>query len=295
MNEAFRVNDRQLCEPCADEDVKQHGESQQTGLSVARLIDSTVCAQCAADNGREALPTIAQAPVCPTCEEFLRNRPYPTWLKLSFVVLLALTATCLFRNWRFFVGYREMQGFYQALQRLEWDTALTHGTAAAAQIPEVKELGGMASFARGMKLLEEDQSAEAVQALNAARSSGCVPEPVVARLIAQAELGAAFDAKDYDTFLKLAQAYAAASPGDEMALASLASAYACKYAETGAEEYRNQSRQKLDEAARLAGADTERLRDYRNRIDYRLDTREIISRKEFARRFPNGYQAGSKP
>ena len=104
----------------------------------------------------------------------------------------------------------------------------------------------------------------------------------------QAEAGAAFDAKDYDTFLAKSMEVLKRHPNEPMALAAVASAYACKYAATGLDAHRQEALKYLDSAAQR-GQGPE-LAEYRQRILHRLQTREIISREEFYRRFPLGWK-----
>lgn len=44
----------------------------------------------------------------------------------------------------------------------------------------------------------------------------------------------------------------------------------------------------IEAASKMKGADGPAFAEYLDRIRYRLDTREIISRGEYQRRFPNG-------
>ena len=69
----------------------------------------------------------------------------------------------------------------------------------------------------------------------------------------------------------------------------MASAYACKYAVTGDEQFKEESLKKLEEARSVAG-NNEVFEEYQQRILHRLYTREIIKRDEFIKRFPNGWE-----
>ncbi len=44
MNETLRVLGRQLCKPCAADEVSQYPKGQITADSIVRLVDPTVCA-----------------------------------------------------------------------------------------------------------------------------------------------------------------------------------------------------------------------------------------------------------
>jgi hypothetical protein len=76
----------------------------------------------------------------------------------------------------------------------------------------------------------------------------------------------------------------------------IASAYACKYAVTGNEQFKQQSLEFLKKA-KIISEQQGRLNDfeeYEDRILHRLETREIISRKEFIQKFPNGWKNQQK-
>jgi len=97
-------------------------------------------------------------------------------------------------------------------------------------------------------------------------------------------MGAAFDRKDYDGFLAKSQELLKTTPNDASAYAAVASAFACKYAVSGNEEFRTASLENLAKAKAMNGSPS--LPEYVARIEYRLATREILSRSEYERRFP---------
>ena len=79
---------------------------------------------------------------------------------------------------------------------------------------------------------------------------------------------------------------------DPIYAGQLASAYACKYAETQDDQYKVKSLLALERARSLSGADAQLKAahdEYAQRILHRLHTREIIDRDEFYQRYPNGW------
>jgi hypothetical protein len=92
-------------------------------------------------------------------------------------------------------------------------------------------------------------------------------------------------------FLAKSEEIAALAPDQPSALASVASAYACKYATTGDTSFRDKSLEQLERARAAAGAVSEEFAVYENRIRHRLQSREIITGKEFEKRFPHGWKA----
>jgi tetratricopeptide (TPR) repeat protein len=103
--------------------------------------------------------------------------------------------------------------------------------------------------------------------------------------------GAAFVKKDYDGFLSHSTAALQMDPNNPDLLGTEASALAAKYASTGAPEFQARAEEDLKKAEHLSQSDPKgkvRFDEYSERIRYRLQTREIIDRDEYNRRFRNG-------
>jgi len=160
-------------------------------------------------------------------------------------------------------------------------------SSAAAFVPENEDLRVLATFFEGIVLLRQDQNAAALKKLERYRNRLPVAYDVES-LIVQAQMGVAFDAKDYDGFLSGAQALHQRRPQDATSQATLASAWACKYAVTGETTFQDQALLCLKQAEDMAQGNPD-FKEYGERIRYRLATREIIDRKEFQKRFPNGW------
>jgi tetratricopeptide (TPR) repeat protein len=140
------------------------------------------------------------------------------------------------------------------------------------------------------KLEQQDgHAAEAARLMHEAAS--LYPEAVGLAIAAETyDEGTAYESKDYDTFLKIAQKQWKEHSGPGTA-AVVSSALACKFAITGEVLYRQQSEEMLENARRLTPSDEEQqkaFREYAERITYRLTSREIISKQEYDRRFRSG-------
>ena len=291
LNETLGVLGRQLCRSCATEEVARYPEGKITADSITRHVDPTVCAQCGSDGGDAELPKLANVPLCSSCEGYFRNRPYPAWLKLCFVVLVALAVFSFGWNWRFMAAYREVHQVERALLKGDVEKAAELSESAARHVPEAPDLGAAASMYRGLVFLQADKPAEALKCFQKAAFQPAVKGPMLSEVTLLAEAGVAFDAKDYDEFLKKEQALVALVPNESRAVAGLASAYACKYAVSGNEKYRKEAIKRLDQARKLAGPSNPHMQEYEERIQHRLDTRQILTREEYMKRFPSGYHA----
>lgn len=137
------------------------------------------------------------------------------------------------------------------------------------------------------KLSESGQDEQAAKLMHEASNE--YPQSVVfAENAAILDGRAAFDRKDYDSFLEISKAASAKWPNDPQRIAGLASALACKYAVTGDQAFRKQSEDTLEKARLLAQRSPEEKTNFdafAERIRYRLASREILDTEEYNRRF----------
>jgi hypothetical protein len=167
----------------------------------------------------------------------------------------------------------------RALEAGDLAVATRQMDAAARHIPEDCKLArDAASLNRAMLLFRQERSADALPLLRSLHAE---------KIVLQAEMAAAFESKDYEAFVEKAQSAAAGRRGTVDAFLMLASAYSCKYALTGAPEFQDLALRNLAEAKKAAGAP---LTDIEQQIQYRLETREILSPEEFKRRYPRGWR-----
>jgi len=151
-------------------------------------------------------------------------------------------------------------------------------TRALDAFKKVEEAGKLAAAHR------DDEAARLMH-----EASNEYPESQTIALAALTlDSGAAFNRKDYDGFLRLSRTVMEKTPDDPTVVGAVASALACKYAVTGDPEFRRQAEEMLDKAQTLAQRSPESKNsfdEYAERIRYRLQTREIIDKEEYDRRF----------
>jgi tetratricopeptide (TPR) repeat protein len=101
----------------------------------------------------------------------------------------------------------------------------------------------------------------------------------------------AFDRKDYDQYLRLAEASLPRAPDNMLVVFWVANALAAKFAVTGDASYRKRAEEVLAKAHTMTPADPEAQAGYEKiaaRIRYRMDSREIIPQEEYERRLASG-------
>ena len=111
------------------------------------------------------------------------------------------------------------------------------------------------------------------------------------------EGGTAFYRHDYDHLLAISETLWKTQPTSSSAALSLAGALSCKYAVTGDQGLKTRSQEMLEKSRQLAQGNKEAeqsYQEYGERIQYRLDTREIIDKQEYDRRFRSGQEANKQ-
>ncbi len=143
-------------------------------------------------------------------------------------------------------------------------------------------------------LLDQDRNEEALAMARRLVQENPEFKEELETIVLRAEIALAFHREDYDTFLDKAKALQAAHPDNPSFVAQVASALACKYVVTGQEDYKTQALSLLEQARKLPEADDQKFKDYQERILHRLRTREIITEKEYDRRFRAATQPTSQ-
>jgi hypothetical protein len=288
LGETLKVRGSAVCKACAE---SIFAAEKIPAKQVERQIDPTVCVGCGLDNGNAELTKLGQFPVCPACETLFKNRPFPGWVKAALVGMVVLVVSMMAWNWRFVRAYYELRCSMAAMNVGDLERGATHFMSVAKLVPENTDIQTYGRFYEGMLLLNQNKSAEALKRLQSCKGR-VADEPFLDDLIMSAQVGVAFDQGDYDEFLALALQMDARHKDDPAYVGQLASAYACKYAETSDEQYKVKSLAALDRARTLASSKPEYeeyYAEYEPRILHRLYTRQIISRNEFNKRYPNGW------
>ncbi len=153
-----------------------------------------------------------------------------------------------------------------------------------------------AEIEKAQKLeIEDGHEVEAAQLVHAAAAD--YPQyPYIGLAMNAYDGGVAFAKKDYDTFLSLANKNWDLLPSAATAM-QMASALDCKYAITGDPQYRDRSGEMMAKARQMAAGDKEmlaELTEFEDRHNYRLRTRQIITKSAYDRKFRNGKETAQQ-
>ncbi|MBZ5562418.1 MAG: hypothetical protein LAP13_08345 [Acidobacteriia bacterium] len=332
LNTFKGVDEHLLCPRCTQQSVEQ-AKAQRQSLEVVNILDPTICYKCQMDNGSQELPLVGGLPFCSRCREALYERPFPQWLRLSLIGLLALLAVALVHGKPFFKAGKDLVISERLINARRYREAIPGLKATLAVAPDCEKCALLLAKAdlltgdalNAQKVLvshregrfEKSELADEVQtifrrasqAFNKSSQAGKLykdkkwdeaarlmrevvrlyPEStLLAEELDTAESAAAFDRKDYDSFLRIAEHAFQVHPDSTDHAGMVASALACKYAVTGDPAFRARSEEMLARARQLAAsspADLAREKEFEERTRYRLDSREIIDPDEYNRRF----------
>lgn len=290
LNDTLEVRLSIVCRACAE---SIFNKEKVPANQVQQQVDPTICAGCGLDNGDSELPMLRQVPVCTACEKKFKSRPFPIWIKAALVGIVILVVSIMVLNSRFYYAYYDLRRFASAIDAGDIEQMAAYITSMSKHVPENEYLQTYAVFYEGILLLNQDKSAEALEIFEFCRGRvGMDEESGLDDLITNARIRVAFDQGNYDEFLELSLQLNEKFKEDYVYTAQVASAYACKYVETQDEQYKTKSLSALDSARALVNPypeDEEYFAEYEQRILHRIHTQEIISRKEFEKRYPNGW------
>ena len=168
MNETLRVLGRQLCKPCATDEVSQYPKGQITADSIGRLVDPTVCGQMRVRSRRHRIAEDRQSSGLRLLRGILPKSPVSS-LAQSFVSGTC-GPRCLLLRAELAV-HRRVSRNASGEPRGEWgdfEGAAALSDSAAKRVPDFPPLRHLASFYRGFSLLKHDKYADALHCFQAA-------------------------------------------------------------------------------------------------------------------------------
>ena len=283
VNSSLRIDDVVYCENCLKQNFPTDADLE--GKSIVREFDPTICTQCSNDFGEVHLKHVGSYPMCDWCKQKLEARIFPNWVKAFLAGVAILVVLSLALNWRFIEAYYQIQKMVSVLEHGSDQEAFDLYSKISENVSEVSDFATLANYHKGRILLAEDKSAEALEIFT--NCQGLPENYGVPLLSLQAEIGAAFDKKDYAGFVDASTRYLEYDT-TSVALARAASAYACIYAEEKSDSARVIAMKYLQRDVN-AHDTTQFFAEYLNRIEHRLATGEIIDQETFNARFPNGW------
>ena len=285
ITDSIKIDNKIYCIPCANNNFPD--EASLKDKLVEKENDPTICSSCHQDFGSLVLNKISTYPICETCETKIKNKTFPVWVKGFCITVIAIVITGFMWNWKYYQAYKDIKLSSQYLNNGDYTKATAFMTSASSKVPEAQDLEAMSQYLHGMELLSKDKSAEALVEFNKCNDV-LSADYNISTLIIHAKIGVTFDNKDYDGFLEATKESLTQDTTNALSLSSVASAYACIYADKSKEDAKQNALQYLAKARAIDDTSAE-MRSYYNMIEYRIDSKKIIKREEFNKQFPNGW------
>ena len=291
--EIFLYKGQEYCAGCLD--VKVNSGIKITQNEVVGQIDDTICYNCGLDNGDVEFAKITHFPFCQKCTDFVRNRPFPRWIKLSAVIAIVIVLFGFFYNAKYFYAHLNIRQAEQAFWVGDFEKAYQKYDMAAQRLPHLLYLQIIADFYRGMYFLNEGDSQKALT-LFMSYKSYYPDDTYVDMLIPLAEASVAFDVKDYQKSYSINKKYYESYPESADAILGRMASAACLYATTQKQQYKDETNEMFQAALSLEMSEEgrERVRELIQRMKHRMFSREIITEKEYFERFPDGWKGEVK-
>lgn len=285
INETVKVDGSIFCKSCFESTFTE--KEQLKGKKIEKELDSTICSSCGKDNGSLELNKISKYPICEECDKKIRNKTFPKWVKAFLVFILAIVVFGFYWNWRYYQAYSLLKQSGVASSKGDFNLAYNNVNKASQKVPEVQDLRILTSYYRGINLLSEDKSTEALEEFN--KCIGHMPEDFkLDVLLIEARIGSSFEKKDYSGFLEATKEYLAIDTTIADSWAAVASAYAAVYASSGADSAKRRSYEYIEKAKSIDSTSKD-LKEYFNMIEYRIYSRQILKREDFTKLYPNGW------
>ncbi len=281
LNDLISVFDETLCHKCTDSRLENTDPEQNTEETVYRLVDRTICARCLADNGTEEFELFLDMPFCGNCREQSQHYPFPLWVKTACLAVLMIVIFSISYNIRFFKARILMQQSMQlATQEGQYVIVAEKMGEATRLVPESPDVKKLSHFFSGVVEYQKEDFEAAMTHFNQCREM-----PIgsgIDEMILHTKIAIAFENKEYEEFLRLSKELLESTPKNAITTGLMGSAYACVYAVDGREEDKEKALDFLRQAEALNEQyPIDTFEEDKERILHRIETRQILSRKEY--------------
>lgn len=285
LNDTIKIDGKVYCSSCFE--THYSDQKKLENRIVEKEIDPTICSSCSKEFGEVELNKISTYPICNDCETTIKNKNFPTWVKGFFIGILVIVVGSFVWNWKYYSAYKNFQKSNEYFQNGDYANATLLMKFASEKVPEVDDIKTLSTYFNGIELLAKDKSLEALKEFEKCKDK-IPPDYNIINLIIQAKIGSTFDNKDYNGFLEASKENLALDTTLAVSLTSVASAYACIYADKGKEDDKQNSLRYLHKAKQIDSTSQE-MKAFYNMVEYRIDSRKIIKREDFIKQFPNGW------
>lgn len=292
------------CRPCALKKTAPSAGAAASGLKIQDAVDPTICDRCGKDNGAAEWTLFKGLPYCPACLRRVRGR------RIWPAVLGTLAALCVISlvvwgviHMRTLAEAREITD--RAIQNYmteknadlpkKVEDSLQIARGAYMLAPGDKRVNSFYSYFSGMKAMyagDNQKATACFEAVDPQSDPGIWSNEEVWALRynrRNAKMNLAFEQKRYEDALDLAREALKENPADPLLMCQVASYCAAVWASRGDYKMKNQAQLYIDKVKSfekdVTGAERKQM-DYQvARIQHRIATKQILTRKEYEDKF----------
>lgn len=206
------------------------------------------------------------------------NVRIPSWVIFFVITLFGISVLGFAIFHRYPKSIHDYKLSIKTYQEGDIDAAEKYITSASRLVPDNKDFLSFKYYISGIKNYTEKNYDEALEALKKYQEYNTDDEDVD-QLVLIMEISIAFNQKNYSKMVENAAALYSVYDSDTLCILQYASALACQYASTDDMDAYNKAVE-LIEKARTYELDDYYL-NYIKRIEYRLNTKNIISQEEY--------------
>ena len=208
----------------------------------------------------------------------VNNVTIPSWVIWFVGLILAMSVFGFIYFHRYTKSIHDYKFAISAYQEGDFETAEKYSASASALVPDNKEFLSLMYYISGIKNYSESNFAEALEFLEKYLSYES-DDAFIDELVTSMKISNAFEDKDYSLMADLSEQLYSNYSDEPQVILQYASALACKYADSENSDDYNKALE-LIETARTYELDDSNI-DYIKRIEYRLSTKNIISKAEY--------------
>lgn len=242
--------------------------------------DPTICGDCRTDFGDKDLPVLQGRHLCSECRSHRKRKQFPLRMKVAFLICGLGGAWCYVRSIQIAFGVHAYRNGVLAFKERRYSDAEAFLGIARSHMPEDEWIQSLDAFYKGHASLSHRHAKEA--AIWFQKSLDLDPNSeATALMVLIAKRRVAIEAMDIPDYFRTSEAILELEGRTPQALLTMASAWACRFAQSGKVEFRDQAMTCLEQARKLGTHEIEDADWIEAWVKQIIETRTIVSFDEY--------------
>ena len=255
LAESYALRGKLVCRACAAKRMVDAADPVPAS-DIQPLTDPTICADCRKDRGDRAWPDSNGRHLCRECRAHWKRIQFPIWVRLACTVCLLAGSCGFLHSLRLARGIHAYRQGIAAFLDDDYAKAAEDLHRARGFMPKDEHFEDLEAFYRGHACLEEGNAREAARQFQI--SLDLDPDsPTTAHMLYVAQRRAAFKEGKYEAYFRASEALLELDGHTPQALLAMASAWACRFVQSGQDECRQQALACLKQAHEAGGKDAD--------------------------------------